>query len=63
MHTWKCNSEIPCVALANKQKCHLFSFTKSKNRRAEQVLSRGVDISRWGVNGEEGDYNVNTVCM
>jgi hypothetical protein len=29
----------PCAAILNKQKCHFFfSFTKSENRRAEEVL-------------------------
>jgi hypothetical protein len=27
-----------CVASLNKQKCHILSFTKSDNRRVEQVL-------------------------
>jgi hypothetical protein len=36
-----------------KQKCHffflfLFSYTKSENRRAEQVLSRGIGTGRRG---------------
>jgi hypothetical protein len=38
--------------LSFKQKCHFFSFTKLENRRAEEVLSGGVDTSgrgrKWG---------------
>jgi hypothetical protein len=36
----------------NKQKCYLFSFTKSGNRMEEQVLPEGVVASgegrKWG---------------
>jgi hypothetical protein len=35
-------------ALCVKQKCHIFSFTKSENRKAEQVLSWGVGTSGSG---------------
>jgi hypothetical protein len=38
IHLYK---ETPCVAILNKQKCHLFSSTKSENRRVEQVLPGG----------------------
>jgi hypothetical protein len=31
----------PYVAILNEQKFHFFSFIKSENRRAEQVLSEG----------------------
>jgi hypothetical protein len=44
-YTWKCHKETPCIAILNKQKCHFFSFTKLKNRRAEQVLPQGVGSS------------------
>jgi hypothetical protein len=37
MHIWKCQKKPPCAATLNKQKYHLFSFTKSKNKRAGQV--------------------------
>jgi hypothetical protein len=36
-----------CIAILNKQKCHFFSFTKSENRRAEQVLFwRGEKVGK-----------------
>jgi hypothetical protein len=54
IHTWKYHKETPCVAILNKQKYYFFflSFTKSENRRAEQVLPRGrgtiqVRRGRW----------------
>jgi hypothetical protein len=35
-------SQRNCMAILDKQKIHyFFSFTKSENRRVEQVLSRG----------------------
>jgi hypothetical protein len=50
MYTWKCHMEIPCITNLNKQKCQF--FTKSENRRAEQVLSKGLlpvgGERRWG---------------
>jgi hypothetical protein len=43
---------IPCIAILNKQKWHFFfSFTKSENRRVEQVLparGRGCTSGREG---------------
>jgi hypothetical protein len=36
--------DTPHVAILNKQKCHFFSFTKSENRRAEQVLPGGGGV-------------------
>jgi hypothetical protein len=39
------HKETPCVTIINKQKLLFFSFTKSENRRAEQVLSGGVGTS------------------
>jgi hypothetical protein len=36
------DKETPCVAILNKQKCHFFSFTKSENRRVEEVLAGGL---------------------
>jgi hypothetical protein len=57
------------LAVLNKQKCHFFSFTKSENRRAEQVLPGRVGTSgRRGGGGEivkKGEYCANTVhtCM
>jgi hypothetical protein len=48
-HTWKCHKETPCAAILNKQKYLLFfSFTKSDNRRAEQILPGGVGTTRRG---------------
>jgi hypothetical protein len=35
-----------CVAILNKKKCHFFSFTKLKSRRAEQILSGGEGEDR-----------------
>jgi hypothetical protein len=40
---WKYHKEIPCAApfISNKQKFHFsFFFTKSENKRAEQVLPK-----------------------
>jgi hypothetical protein len=58
-----------CVAILNKPKCQFFSFTKSENRRAEQVLPRrGWYQWEEGGGGEmvrEGEYGANavyTVC-
>jgi hypothetical protein len=48
IYTWKCHKETPHVAILDKQKWHYFSFTKSENRRAEQVLPRGADTSERG---------------
>jgi hypothetical protein len=48
----KCHKETPCVAILNKN-VTFFSFTKSENRRAEQVLPSGRvvpvgDSGYWG---------------
>jgi hypothetical protein len=46
------HKETPCVAILNKQKCHLFSFTKLDNRIEEQALPGGDLVpegeERWG---------------
>jgi hypothetical protein len=44
---WKYHKEIPCEAILNKQKCHLFflSFEKSENRKAKHSLPGRVDTS------------------
>jgi hypothetical protein len=55
LYTWKCHKETPCIAILNKPKCHFFSsFTKSENRRVEQVLSGGVGTSGRGRRWEKG---------
>jgi hypothetical protein len=54
IHTWKCHKKIPHVAILNKQKYHFFKFTKSENRRVEQVLGNlGVWYQWEGGGGEE----------
>jgi hypothetical protein len=52
--TLKCHKEAPCVAILNKQKCKLFSFTKSENRRVKQVLPGGVGTMGRGKVGGRG---------
>jgi hypothetical protein len=42
------SQDIPFVAILKKLKCHYFSFTKSENRRAEQVLPVVVGTSGMG---------------
>jgi hypothetical protein len=37
--------ETPCMAILNKQKYRVFPFTKSENRRTEQVLPGRFDTS------------------
>jgi hypothetical protein len=61
MYSWKCHRKLPVT----KKKCHFFSFTKSKNRRMEQVLpggweERGVDSSGSGegVGKKHGKVNM-----
>jgi hypothetical protein len=49
IYTWKYHKETPCVGVS-----FFFSFTKSENRRAEQVLQCGEGLvpvgggRRWG---------------
>jgi hypothetical protein len=38
----KHHKETPCVDILNKQKCLSFPFTKSGNKKIEQVLFVGV---------------------
>jgi hypothetical protein len=52
------------IAILNKQKCHFSSFTKSENRRAEQVLPAAW--CQWKRGGgrervQEDEYSANTV--
>jgi hypothetical protein len=51
----ECQKETPCVAVLNKQNVIFFllffSYTKSENRRAEQVLPGEAGT---GGSGEEG---------
>jgi hypothetical protein len=50
-----------------KQKCQFFVFTKTENRRAEQVLFGGLVPVGEGMQGEGvgGEYSENTeyTCM
>jgi hypothetical protein len=48
IYIWKCLKETPCRAILNFKKYHFFSFTKSENRRAEQVLHGEVGTSGRG---------------
>jgi hypothetical protein len=71
IYTWKCHKETRCGAILNKQKCHFFfSFTRSENRRTEQVLLRGGGALYHWEGGGSGErcgsvYSANTVytCM
>jgi hypothetical protein len=48
IYTWKYHKEMPCVAILSKQKCHVFSFTQSDNRREGQDLLRRISTcGRW----------------
>jgi hypothetical protein len=55
-------NETHCIAILKMQKCH-FSFTKTENRKAKQVLSGGVGISGSGEDIRKGGWRVNMVGM
>jgi hypothetical protein len=58
MNTWKCHKKTPCVvscvATQNVIFFFSFSYTKSENRKVEQVLpggigtgGRGEEVGKW----------------
>jgi hypothetical protein len=55
------SQEIPCVVILNKQKYHLFSFTKFENRREKHVLPKGVGTNWKRKEVGKGDGRMNMV--
>jgi hypothetical protein len=51
IYIWKCNKEIPCVAILNKQKCHFFIY---KIREPESGI--GPACGRVGTIGGGGSW-------
>jgi hypothetical protein len=61
-YTWKVHKEAPCIAILNKQNVILFSFTKSENRRAKQILPGGIG-TREGKGCRKGCRKVNMLSI
>jgi hypothetical protein len=48
----KCHNETPCIANLDKQKMSFFS--KTENKKAKQVLFRGLPVGGRGYKGVGG---------
>jgi hypothetical protein len=62
--------KTPCVVILSKNFILFFSFTKSENRRVDQVLPESKVWYQWEGRGggervKDGEYGANTVytCM